>query len=304
VAQGGSVIIDAAFGWSDTGHNVPITTHTKFYIASMTKSFTAIAVLRLRDQKKISLSAPISRYLQDVPAPCAAITIEQLLTHTSGIGENHAADGIVDRKAAVDAVLRRPLSNPPGEAFGYTDDNYVLLAAIVETASGMTYETYLQVSQLTPAKMVDSGFWGMTDINHAENFAGLRSLPPGDRLRANWGDRGASGVVSTADDLYRWWGALQSGTLLSHDSVMEMYEPRKSLSSGTQIAYGWFRSVSDTGLTSLWTRGGEDIGHNAVLVSYPDTGATIIVTSNAGSVDHEEWNRRVKNALEKILFGS
>jgi hypothetical protein len=95
---------------------------------------------------------------------------------------------------------------------------------------------------------------------------------------------------------------LGDGAVLSRSTADTLFTPRETLPSGTKIAYGWFRSTTDSGLETLWTRGGEDIGHNAVLVFYPDKGVTIVITSNAGQVDGEEWNRHLKDALELIVF--
>ena len=138
----------------------PITTQSQFNIGSITKSFTAAAILRLRSQHKLSFSDPITRFFPYAPAPMRGITVFHLLTHTSGIRGHSAGSGIVRREGAVNAILAQPLDYPPGTQYRYMDDDYELLAAIIEVASGLTWEDYLTRELLQPARMWSTGFQG------------------------------------------------------------------------------------------------------------------------------------------------
>ncbi|HVR96756.1 MAG TPA: serine hydrolase domain-containing protein, partial [Thermoanaerobaculia bacterium] len=239
-------------------------------------------------------------FFPEAPPDKRAITLEQLLTHTSGIVENYAADGITERDAAVQAIFAQPLGTP-GE-FHYTNDSYVLLGAVVEVASGEPLETFFSEQLFQPAGLRDSGFWGFVDIDDATRFAHIQGDIPQERRLANWGDRAASGVISTAGDLYRWWRALQTDRVLPRQSVQDLFAPRVNTESGTQIAAGWYwtRTARDT--RALWTRGTEDFGHNALLLSWIDEGFTLAMTTNAGEIDGEGWNKRMPAEVEAILW--
>ena len=109
VARGHKILLDQGYGYADLKRTKRVKSETKFYIASITKQFTASAILILEEQGLLSVNDPISKYLKDVPEDKSGITIHQLLTHTSGIGQNYAADGVVDRSAAIKAILERAI---------------------------------------------------------------------------------------------------------------------------------------------------------------------------------------------------
>jgi len=120
------------------GHGVrPV---TLFYVASITKSLTATAIFKLRDQGRLSLNDPITRFFHRVPPDKQMITVAELLTHTSGYSDNYAADGFTDHDAAVAAVMARPMKGRVGKDFNYSNDNYALLGAIVEIVSATRYD--------------------------------------------------------------------------------------------------------------------------------------------------------------------
>jgi CubicO group peptidase (beta-lactamase class C family) len=184
----------------DGEHRVPVTPETPFWVASITKQFTASAILKLVEEGKLALGDSIGAYFRGVPPPRRATTVHQLLTHTAGLGQNYVADGIADRDAAVDSVLAQPLSGRLGQDFTYSNDAYSVLAALVEVVSGATYEDYVRTGLLDPAGLAHTGFWGPAD--HPEVAPIDRALPDS-ILRPNWGYRGGVGMYSSAADLYR-----------------------------------------------------------------------------------------------------
>jgi CubicO group peptidase (beta-lactamase class C family) len=285
----------------DQGYGPGITTHTRFYIASITKQFTAAAILRLEEEGRLSVKDLISRYLKDVPPDKAGITIHHLLTHTSGLAQNYAADGIANRDEAVKALLKVPLKSSPGERFGYSDDGYNLLAVIVEIASRQSYESFLRQNLLGPAGMTQTGFWAERLAKGESPIAPMRrDVPPGNKL-PNWGFRGSTGMFSTTGDLYKWQQALFADKVLTKPSRVRLLTPYAPTPRG-MYTYGWFVSKTDQGEDKIWTAGYEDFGHNGIINVYA-TGAVSVVLTNSGDIAGTPARDLASHQIETILLG-
>jgi len=219
-----------------------------------------------------------------------------LLTHTSGLRQRYAADGILDRNAAQQSLLAASLQSKPGEAFSYANDNYNLLAIILEIQSGVPYEEFLRTEIFAPASMKNSGFWGMPveEISCVPEVA----APPGQSVSgSNWGFRGATGMRASVHDLFAFVQALQGEAILSNESVDMLMGNHLQLASGTEIGFNWFGERNEDGLYSKSSRGNESFGANAVIYLYPDRDLTIITATNAGPAETgdgpvEGWSRK------------
>lgn len=299
VAKGEKIIFQKGYGWEDAKRSSRVRVDTRFYIASISKQFAAAAILKLEEQGRLGAKDSISKYFKDAPEDKAQITIHQLLTHTSGMAQNYAADGIVDREAAVKAILKKPLKGSPGEGFRYSNDGYNLLAALVEIASGQSYESYLRRHLLRPAGMSDTGFWGEPVAGGRPIARTLREINAEVKL-PNWGFRGATGMYSTVGDLHKWRLALLGDRVLKRGSREKLLTPYVSTSRGG-YGYGWFVSKTNRGDDVIWTAGAEDFGHNAILKTYKD-GTVIIVASNAGNISGAPARDIVSAELERLSF--
>lgn len=302
VARGGRVLLDRGYGWADGKHTRRARPSTRYWVASLSKQFTAAAILRLEEQGKLSTSDPVARFLPGVPPDKRDITLHQLLTHTSGIGQNYAADGIRELEEAVNAICARPQLSTPGEQFHYANDNYNLLAMIVQQVSGQRFEDYLRGELFTPAGMKHSGFWGMLSKKEAAATAALLREISEDAALPNWGFRGATGVLSTTEELFRWQQALFAGRILGATGRDKLLRGYVKLSA-TEVAYGWFRSQTARGQLVVWTRGSEDFGHNAVIKVYPGQDMVVVIASNAGELGDKTRaaSRVLADELEEIL---
>lgn len=300
VAIDGRTVLHRGYGWTDAERTIPVVPGTRFWIASISKQFAAAAILRLREQGRLSLDDPIDRFFPWAPAEKGRITIHQLLTHTAGLEQHYAADGIADRDEAVRAILAPPLLREPGTGFRYSNDAYNLLAAIVEVAAAQPYETYLRDQLLRPAGLMNTGFWGPPD--HPE-VAPIHWQEPSDstNLRPNWGFRGGVGMYSTAGDLYRWYQVLDRGGVLSHSSRSLLLSAHVSRGD-IGVGYGWFVSTKSWGARSVWTRGFESFGHGAVLATYPDEGVVIVVVSNSGEWAEGPVTHVLADELAEVVF--
>jgi CubicO group peptidase (beta-lactamase class C family) len=268
-----------------------------FWIASTGKQFVSAAALVLVDQGRLDLDAPLSRFFADVPADKAAITVRQLLTHHSGIGQSYVSEGQTSRASAVAAMFAEPLEGTPGDEFRYSNSNFQLVAAIIEVVSGVSYGQFVQQLLWTPADMSETGFAG--DSGAARVAPILGELPP--RLRQSyWGEQG---VYSTAGDLNRWLRALESGRILREESYTEFYSTPVNLGRDLRGGLGWYETVSQSGARVLFTRGNEDFGANSLIYVYPEADVSIIILTHAGqSPEDLSWSRLVLGDLE-AAFG-
>lgn len=276
-----------------------------FWIASTSKAITATAVLRLVDEGRASLSDSLTKYLPAVPERWRGVTIHHLLSHRSGLPHAYAADGIADRDSAIAAILAREPVKQLG-SFEYSNDGYTLLAILVERISGETFEAFVRRAVLAPAGMESSGFWGFES-------AGSTIAPPAPGGRpartrptiwraghsvANWGYRGATGIYSTAGDMYRFARAFAAGELVSARSKALMVSaknpalPRDAQSYG----YGWALTIRGGNVVEYWHHGNEDwLGHTAAIRVADDR--ILAILSNAGDVGGQSWASRVETGL-------
>jgi len=307
VARDGKLIVDRYAGKEFEGDDRP-----SFWLASNSKPITAIAIFKLKEQGRLSLTDPITKFFKNVPTDKSQITISDLLTHTSGFPHVYVAEGIVDRDAAVKKAFETPLQYKTVDGWHYANLNFTLLAAIVEVASGRSFEDYVRREIFGPAAMKESGFWGYqgdAKLARSPNPMMLMNMNPkvysGGKSVANWGFRGATGLYSTVDDLYRLVKALREGKILKRSSLDEMWSPAVFIRNdpGTSVysGYGWYVVMKDGKRIGVRHSGSEDvIGHNGVIWIY-ENGDVSIVLSNAGEVNGQGRSSAVSSAINKVL---
>jgi CubicO group peptidase (beta-lactamase class C family) len=295
IEQNGGAVFDQAFG-SVNGKRVRTT--DLFWIASISKSFTAAAVLRCREHHLIKIEDSISRYFSEVPTDKRSITVSQLLDHTSGLPQSYVSETIEDRDHAVKALLQEKLVSTPGTKFGYSNANYELLAAIVEIATGRKFDEYVRAEILDPLQLRHTGFWF---DGQAKRVAPTREPLPARLHRRGW-ELGAGGMYSSAPDLLRWSNALRTEKILTHQSTALMFSDHVRISEG-HAGFAWFHGSTDKG-TELWfTRGNDSFGPNALIYNYPSAHATVVITSHSGDDQASEtgWSRIALRELQDIL---
>jgi len=214
IAKGGKVILARGYGLADIELDVPNKPETKFRLGSITKQFTSAAILQLQERGKLKVTDLISKYLSDTPAAWSAITIEHLLTHTSGIHSytdgpsyvQHMRDTSGSPADFIKRVYALPLDFAPGTKFHYDNSGYYLLGVIVEKVSGMKYEDYLRKNIFDPLEMNDTGYdWPETILkNRASGYAKGKD---GKEHNAEFLDMGqpyaAGSLYSTVLDMYK-----------------------------------------------------------------------------------------------------
>jgi CubicO group peptidase (beta-lactamase class C family) len=293
----GKIVFEKAYGMGNEEWDVNNTVHTKFRIASLTKQFTAACILLLQERGRLNVHDPMSRYLSDLPAAWQAITIHQLLTHTSGIpnstdnSENTKIDHTeLTAQQRIGPVADKPLDFAPGTNWKYSNTGYVLLGLIVEKVSGQTYADFLKTNILEPLGMKDSGYDRAQDILK-ERASGYQIID-GRIENANFFDMrlpfSAGGIYSTVEDMYHWnEGLTESGKLLSAASLKQMFtEYPEATHEGQHYGYGVVISRLKFGRL-LYYHGGGIEGFTSVIQRYPTDRVCIVILSNLDS--YKPW---------------
>lgn len=229
VARGDQVLFRQAYGTADVATGAPNRITSRFRLASVSKQFTAAAILKLQDEGRLSIGDPVCRWIQPCPAAWAPIRLSHLLSHTSGIPDLMARPGWGSRRvtpATLEELTEDSkafgLSFTPGSKLSYDNAGFNLAAAVVEKASGMAFADYLRATFFEPLGMKDTGFDDDTDLGivtgHATFPAGLTAQrQPNVSIVA-----GAGALYSTLDDMLAWERALHGGHVLTPFSYAQM----------------------------------------------------------------------------------
>lgn len=277
VSVRGETLFEEGYGLANRTTGQPIDRHTIFDIGSLTKQFTAAAILVLVDRGELSTDDTLAQYFPDIPADKASITLHQVLTHSSGLSdetggfEGNDRGPYVSRDAFLSALFASPLNAAPGERFEYTNAGYSLLAAIIEDVSGQEYEVFLREAVLSPAKMHHTGyqlldwsadtaahgyFWPFLDTDRADQGVFLTRW---DSEPVSWRLRGNGGLHANLEDLVRWHRALQDGAVLSPEALARYQTGYVPFSESGLYAYGWGVRTSPAGTPVLTHNGGNGI---------------------------------------------
>ena len=251
VAVKGRIVYKKAFGSANLELKVAMKPDMVFRIGSMTKQYTAIAILQLVEQGKIALQDTIQKYIQEYPSKGHAITIEHLLTHTSGIPDYEALNFPIPTairadfppKQIIDSLGQLPLDFTPGSKFSYSNSNYFLLAYIIERVTGKPYKDYLAGYLFRPAGLMHTYYDSPTQII-PERVSGYARYNMG---YSNAGYismtqvYGAGALMANVEDLYKWHAALCAGKLVKKETLEKAWTPA-TLTDGkvSQYGYGWF----------------------------------------------------------------
>ncbi len=293
VSQNGKVVINQAYGSADLERNVPIGQNTVFDIGSVRKQFVAAAVLLLAEDGNLSLSDDVRKYIPELPDYGSKITIDNLLSHTSGLRDwpvlLQLAGGDPD---AYSMILRqRGLNFAPGEEWSYSNSGYVLATILVERISKLSFPEFARTRIFEPLGMKNSSYaMDMKALvkNRALGYAKAGNTWKMDMLLDN--DRGGAGaVLSTASDLLVWNDALTNGTLSKFVSE-KLIEPAK-LNNGRQLRYGRGMMLDDQ---TTWHTGGS-AGYHSWLGRVPGHGLSMAVLCNSDAVSSSALARRVAN---------
>ncbi len=291
------------FGHTDKKGLFPVNEKTLFNIASITKSVTAVGLMKLVEQNKINIEDTLGQFFENVPKNMESIRINTLLTHKSGFEQNYPVEGIVNSHDALVTILNGKLSFAPESEFRYSNQNYQLLALIIEEVTQNKFEDFIRKEVLIPLGMTNTYFWDEVNDKHdIANPSKKISKKIGTR---NWSWIAATGIFSTARDLSRFWNGIYNDNFLSQESIDIIFNSYYETTSGLQIGYGFYKTPKTKWNTpELWTRGTESWGHNSVIRFFPEKNTTIIVSTNSGEFGKNKMtgNKVISDLIADYLF--
>jgi len=281
VARGDEILLDRGYGLANREWNIANDGDTVFRLGSVSKQFTAVAIMLLNERGAVDLDAPLKTYLPDAPAAWHRITVRRLLTHTAGVPDFtrfEDYDALKTRPATLTSLIERfssrPLAFEPGSAFAYSNSGYVLLTAVIEQASGMTYADFIARNLLEPLGMSATGYDAAAPIlpRRASGYVvatgGIENAPYVDMSIP----QGAGGLYSTTHDLLKWERGLFGGRVLRPESLALLTTPQRN-----DYAFGLI-STTDGGHRIVRHNGAIE-GFNSWL-AHADDGVTVVVLGN------------------------
>ena len=309
IAKKGEIIINKGYGFANRAEQIANMPNTVFSTGSVTKQFTATAILKLVELNKLKLIDPIHTFFEDLPEDKKDITIHQLLTHSAGFVDV-IGDGDFDYMPTQEffkTLFDTELLYNPGERHRYSNASYSILARIIELTSGKSYESFLQEYLFEPSNMKQTGYllpeWknsikahgyarGVKDVGTM-----IQRFQDADKI--SWVLKGNGGIQSTQEDMFKWYKALKNNTVLSEASTKLLTTPYIQEQQGSDesfYAYGWAIFNSDRN-TKIITHNGSNGIFFHEFMWLPEEDVVIIYSTNAYS-----RNVEVTWRLEKMIF--
>jgi CubicO group peptidase (beta-lactamase class C family) len=291
LAAGGKPLLAKGYGYANVEWQIRNTPQTKFRIGSITKQFTSMLIMQLREAGRVKLEDSVCAYVAPCPDAWKPVTIHHLLTHTSGIPsytsiqswrETNMVPKTIDQMVAL--VRDLPLQWTPGERFAYNNSGYFLLGVVIETITGKKYEQALQEMILAPLGMKDTGYdWSKTILtNRASGYSGRGDTLANAAALDMQQPYAAGALYSTVEDLLKWDRALYTNDLLPEAAKTTMWTVFKN-----NYAFGWTvaePSPATFGYKRIAHSGGIN-GFSSVIIRVPDPKVTVIVLSNNDTVN-------------------
>lgn len=297
IAQDGKILLNQGYGFADRVQGIPNTPQTRFHLGSITKQFTAMAIILLQAQGKLSVNDPICDTVTNCPNAWRDITIHHLLTHTSGLSK-HQSNSLYQEIETAEAAPVTPYDNAhylgltrewmldtrPGDQYAYNNFGYILLTHIAEQVSGQSYATFLNQTIFTPLKMFNTGY--------QDNSSGVAKLyVDGDSTEEEqFGSppisEGSGHLYSTSEDLFLWDQGLYTDQLLHRAELDRMFYPSVCATDypGFGYGYGWF--VGEFQGRPIVAGAGGGSTFTTLIIRYPQDQLTEIVLTNQGNINH------------------
>ncbi|WP_379092579.1 serine hydrolase domain-containing protein [Pedobacter sp. UC225_65] len=307
VAKDGNVIYNKAFGSANLELNVPMKADMLFNLGSITKQFTAVAILQLMEQGRLSLQDSIQKYIPNFSSKPHKISIENLLTHTSGLKDylqmNYSDPYMIRRdfepKEIIEYFKNELLEFNPGTRYMYSNSNYILLGYIIEIITGKTYENYLQENIFNVLGLKNTYCDNSSRIfpNRTYGYKKSTNYEKADY----WGASipyAAGTLISNTEDLLIWQNGLLDGKLLKKQTLEKAFMPF-SLNDGTKINYGYGWMINTINGSLGISHGGAITGYRTIEVYYPEQGIYIVVLGNCDCTRTEE----LFTAISGIVIG-
>lgn len=298
VEKKGRLVLAKGYGRSRAEERLGFDLNTISSTAFFAQQLTGVAILLLQEQGSLQLSDSLSRFFTELPADKEGISLQQLLNHTSGLPEGKDLPDTLHKQQFFELLRQQPLQFAPGTDYLFSGAGYRLLAAVVEAISGQAYEVFIRQNLLEPAGMMSTGYvlpesgkqWPALSRSLTADDLPLqdyRALYP-----ALWQQIGSSGMLSSAEDLYRWQQMLFKGGLLKPAVLSRLWENRSELPAGAS-AFGWTLQASPEGRPMLVHNSQAD-GYTCQLLYDQHEQVVIVLLAN-------QHNRQVEALGEQLL---
>jgi CubicO group peptidase (beta-lactamase class C family) len=308
IARDGEMLVSQGYGLANREHGVPNSPLTKFRLASITKQFTATAIMLLQQQGKLRVHDPVRAHLADCPATWDEVTIHHLLSHTSGVPnhtdfpETWATIGLPKAVPELIATFKdRPLDFAPGQRWNYSNSGYILLGAIIEQIGGQSYEQFMHEHVFEPLGMFDSGHDRHTPIlpHRAAGYV----KQDGAIVNAPYIDMSipyaAGALYSTVGDLCLWDQALYAERLIPQNMLDAMFAPAPIAEPPGRAGYGYGWAIYNMFERRCVGHGGGIFGFSTDLMRFLDERVLVVVLSNLES----PYIAAISRDLGAIVFG-
>lgn len=305
VSRNNEIIHSSGHGFASKEKLIPNTPETQFYIASLTKQFTALAIMQLQEQKLLNINDSIINYLPDFPDG-SEITIKHLLTYSAGLYDftdewANIKELDLSTQDIVDIFKQKPLDFEPGSKVRYSSSGYILAGLIIEKVSGMSYANYIESQIFYPLSMIRSSY--RYSVNDSLSKAvGYKKGAPQQSVNMLI-PYAAGSLTSSVTDLYLWDQSFYESTLVRRSSLEDIFQNDRS-SLGTGFGEGNFKVVMGLGWGIYETKLGPEYSHtggvdgfSAVISRYPKSKALIVILSNEDRVNVNKLKNRISELI-------
>lgn len=300
VAERGNIIYRGAYGKANFKTNADLTPETPFCLASVTKQFTAMAIMILAEQGRLSYDDPVSKYIRELSRTerTSKITVRHLLTHTSGIpdfGDLGIDDPHLTQEGLIQALLQKEsVFSSAGRKYRYSNPGYILLAIVVEKVYGQSFSDFLEQRIFRPLRM-DNTFVFDTALKRNQQAAiGYNQFGQEDDVQAT-STPGDGGIFSTVDDLFKWDQALNTDKLVPQSALAVAFTPGKVEEGTSTYGFGWNVGDNDNG-KYVW-HSGSTAGFRAFIERQLAERVTVILLTNRGNSKRSEINDAILNIV-------
>lgn len=296
VINEGEIILSKGYGMADLEENIPISTNTTFYLCSVSKQFTTMAIMMLSEKGKLNYNDRISRFFPELPSFGDNITVRHLLTHTSGLPDYFDSGAsfpdITNHDVLNFAIHNNKLDFLPGEKYSYSNTSYVLLSMIVERASGMLFHSFMKKNIFDPLEMYDTRVYDSTKPVIKNRAKGYTRADEGYKpLDYNLLTAGGGGIYSTVEDLFKWDRSLYSEILVKKTTLREAFTPQVDIGDDRFYGFGWFIG-RHCGLNTV-SHSGSLLGFRTNILRFPEQRFSVIMLTNLAQLKPAEMSKEI-----------
>lgn len=302
--DGDTVVYSRVAGFADLRGRIPVSDHTLFNVASISKYLTASMVLKAAEDGVIDLDASIGDVAPELELARRNVSYRDLLAHQSGLGSSYVAEGISNAADALSAIDATEIDDSRAGAFRYSNDGYDVLGILLEFHYDRPFESILREHLLIETGLQPFSFWGEVDLMDPAVVSQPLKRMSRKLQKRNYGMIGSGGFLTTAAGLVAWQRALRSGKVLSKPFLGELLAPRSQISLG-YATYGAFLIHHPQLGEVISALGYEDRGDNALLNDYVECGFTLAITTSRGPSEKsgkKPYRSSLSEGVEKLLI--